>query len=194
MHPAKLRNRLVEYTIQHSGYINHRGYLGMSRIAECPRALYFEVIEGKAANERHHLICHIGYLLERDLVSRLSALGLYRPGRELRAFDGRFIGHTDGEMDGDLLEIKTTTQEKLNEIRRTGRIPRRHFLQVQTYMNHGGYRRANVVYLARDTGDIWVDNIAFSKETAIRCDKKAMRILDAIDRREPPACECGRCR
>jgi hypothetical protein len=197
MIPNQLSKAILDWTVEHSGY-EDRHYLGMSRIADCSRRLYFEMSNGRPAFDLdRHLMCYLGYLFEADVKRRLEALNLYRPGseRELVAnFDPRFRGHTDGELvDGSLLEIKSMLQPYIDQIRQSRRLPVRHFQQVQVYLRHGGYNFAHVIYVARDTGQIYTAGVRIHPATGDRLDRKAVAILRAVDANEPPECECGRC-
>lgn len=94
MKAGEIREKLVDWTKAHSG-LEQRAYLGMSRIAECPLALFDEMANGRGFSLEMHLKCYAGYLWERDVKARLEALGLYAPGseRELTAaWDSRFRG------------------------------------------------------------------------------------------------------
>jgi hypothetical protein len=181
------------WTAENSGHEDRR-YLGMSRISECPRRLYFEVLNGTPATESDKLRFYAGYLWERDVVSRLKSLGLYSANsREITALGGRFVGHTDGEIEGDLLEIKSVTSNKYERLLRDKRLPSNHFRQIQTYMLHGKYQRAFVVYVVRDMGDIHVEEVRCIPKIGETMTEKARRILSAIDAGNPPQCECGNC-
>lgn len=189
---------LVQWTMQRSGY-EDRSYLGMSRIGECPRVLYTDYINVKRDwNEANHLMCYAGYLWERDIRERLKALGMYAEfsERQLVAdFDERFRGHVDGELtDGSLLEIKSVTQAKLEIIKMTRRMPLKNFQQVQTYLRHGGYEHAQVVYVSRDTDELFVYEVTLSKGVQDLMDEKARGILAAVDAGQAPKCVCGRCK
>ncbi len=198
MNVSDLQNRLLEWTVAHSG-AEKRGYLGMSSIGECPRELYRRMVENgqRDWSIEMHLNCYSGYLFERDVRARLQAIGAYAPvsEREIVAdFDPRFRGHCDGElMDGRLLEIKSTVQANLDGIMASRRIPRRHFEQVQMYLHHGHYPAAVVVYVARDTGQMYVAEIRPAKEVVRNLNEKARRVLECVDRAEMPECECGKC-
>lgn len=191
MHSTELGKKLLNYTITNSG-AEHRAYLGMSAIGDCPRQLYLHYISGRQWTTQGHFYCYLGYLFERDLLCRLAAINskLLRPAQEFSDFGGRFMGHTDGEWDGDLLEIKTTIAEKLPN----GRIPERHYWQLQTYMHYGDYRQAKIIYIARDTGAFVVRNIVRVHKMGELARLKAASILEAADLRQPPECECGRCK
>jgi len=190
-----IQDSLVRYTVEHSGP-QMRDYLGMSRIADCPLALYREMMGQRIIDVPTHLRFYAGYLWERDVKARLQAVGLYAPGSErelIAGWDARFRGHTDGQIDGALLEIKSTHSGRLDYIRSTRRIPRAHFYQVQCYLRHGGLPGAVLVYVARDTGALWVHAVDPVQTVAENLDVKARRVLAAVDARTPPACECGRC-
>lgn len=190
-----LRKQLLNWTLTHSG-AEFRDYLGMSRIAECPRLLYDELLYGRDWSTAAHLLCYQGYLHERDVLARLQAMNGHQlgPGRQFSDFGGRFRGHSDAEWDGDLLEIKSTVSQDLDRIRENKHLSVRHFWQIQTYMHYGRYARALVVYVARDTGYLYVAQIRYLEHIAERARLKASVILEAIDHKEPPDCECGHCK
>lgn len=196
MNPVMVATKLKEWTIANSG-LESRTYLGMSRIGECPQMLARELSNGKRWTNEDALRCYAGYLWEADVKSRLETLGIYKRGseRELVAeFDHRYMGHTDGELrDGSLLEIKSTVQEKLNQIRRDKRIPLKNYRQVQTYMRHGHYAQALVVFVARDTGDLYTHTVIPDRACMDVMDEKALSILAALDAGELPTCTCNRC-
>lgn len=191
MQASKLGKLLLNHTITHSG-AERRTYLGMSQIGHCQRKLYYIMVQGREWTTQAHLYCHLGYLFEESILARLRAIEpLLGPSREFSDFGGRFAGHSDGEWDGDLLEIKSTTSNLLIDM--NGRIPRNHFWQVQVYMFYGHYKQAQVIYVARDTGQLRVEAIRFHERTAELARLKAASILEAVDLRQPPECECGRC-
>lgn len=195
--PKQIKQALVDWTIQHSGY-EDRSYLGMSRIGECPRLLYTDFINVQRDwDVAHHMMCYAGYLWESDIKSRLRAAGLYADLSErqlIAEFDERFRGHTDGELlDGSLLEIKSVTQLKIEQIKSTRRIPIKNYHQVQVYLRHGGYKRAQVIYVARDTDDLFVYEVTPNREIQDLLDDKARQILLAVDLGHAPVCQCGRC-
>jgi hypothetical protein len=193
---SQVATALVDWTLRHSGF-EERSYLGMSRIGECPRVLFDEFSTGREWDRQHHLMCYAGYLWEKDIKLRLREIGLYTDFSErqlVAEFDDRFRGHIDGELlDGSLLEIKSVTQAKIETIRVTQRIPVKHFEQVQCYLRHGNYERALVVYVARDTDEIYVAQVKPVKDVAEKLDRKARDVLAAIDANERPLCTCGRC-
>ncbi len=197
LNARQVKEALVEWTIAHSGY-EDRSYLGMSRIGECPRVLFTDFIKVKRDwDPAHHLLCYAGYLWERDIRTRLRESGLYAElsEREIVAeFDERFRGHIDGELqDGSLLEIKSTVQAKIDTIQATNKIPLKNYQQVQVYLRHGGYDRAQVVYVARDTDELLVYEVRPNRGVQDLMDDKARWVLSAIDEGVAPGCTCGRC-
>lgn len=191
MYASELHAKLMNWTMLNSG-IEHRDYLGMSAIGECRRALYTRMIQGRRFEAQDHLYCYQGYLFERDIIERLRSVDASRlgPSREFSDFGGRFQGHSDGEWDGDLLEIKSVGSESHLPVARIGR---RHYWQVQTYLHYGRYDECKMIYVARDTGRIRVLHIRRNYRVGEMARIKAQEILEAVDHRVAPECECGRC-
>ena len=139
---------------------------------------------------------HEGLVHERDIIERLIAaeVPVLNQGREVVApFDPRCVGHIDGEVDGDLLEIKSCTSEAFELVRWKGAKPR-HEDQVQMYMRYGGYARALIVYKCRSTGEVWVVEVEQDEAAGDELERKAKEIFAAVDRGVAPECTCGRCR
>ena len=192
MNASKLNSMLVNWTMNNSG-IEYRDYLGMSAIGDCRLKLYTRMIQGQRFNLQDHLFCYEGYLAERDIIERLrsldaSALG---PSQEFSDFGGRFQGHTDGSWDGDLLEVKSVA--KTEWLPTTDRIAAKHYWQVQIYMMYGRYEETKMIYKARDTGQMRVVHIKRNHRVGEMARIKAQEILEAVDHRRPPECDCGRC-
>lgn len=218
MEASELGRRLLNYTVANSG-AEHRSYLGMSAIGHCPLKLYRELVYGRVWNTQQHLYCERGYAAEQRILLKLAGLaGLETtrlPGYPFAAFraalddltrqaggplgpaetfsdmGGRFVGHTDGSWEGDLLEIKSTSGYKLAQLGE--KVSPNHYWQAQAYMRYGGYRRTLFVYLAVDTNQVKIVPVRFNERLAEAVRLKAATILEAVERREPPDCECGRC-
>ena len=171
-----------------------RDYLGMSAISQCPRRLYNNMMYGQPRPSlKSARLFHEGYLHEHDVIMRLLKTGVAvtNLGRELIApFDGRFRGHIDGEIDGDLLEIKSVNDERFAMVMDDGPFDE-HCDQVQLYMRFGGYARAVIVYKCRTDGDIWTEEVARDDQRGAILEKKAKGLLAMLDRSEPPKCTCG---
>lgn len=177
--------RITDHLIETGGH-EQRFYLGMSQISRPEEALVQEMLTGTptpGTDDRLRLA--MGYHFERLMLERLHAMHLLRtaPRRELvAAFDERFRGHIDGEFsDGSLLEIKSITEQKRQHIRDTRKLPAYHFQQVQLYLHHGGYDRAHVVYVARDSGQVLVKTLYAVPDVARELNDKARRVLARYD-------------
>lgn len=194
LEPKELREDLERWTEEHCGWEEDRDYLGMSGISECPAELYDRLVDGRgpvfgrAARLRYEECLH-----KRDLVKRLEGLGSYEPGCEVVAdFDERFQGHTDGEVAGLLLDVESVTRRDFKEVRARNRALQGHYEQVQCYLRYGGWERAVVLYKCRETGEVRPIMVWPHFETQERLERKAREVLEAVDRGERPACECGR--
>ena len=174
-----------------------RDYLGMSQISRCPRWLYRNLMNGRRPpGGRALLAIHEGQMHQEDILERLriAKVQVDARGRELVApFDERVRGHIVGEIDGDVLLIKTLRdREAITSVMERGPRPWDRD-QMQMYMRYGGYRRGMVVYKERQSGDVWVCWVTYNEERGQRLEEKARMVLAAVDAGEPPECECGRC-
>lgn len=194
MNAVDLREALEHYTVRNSGHEDQRNYLGMSQISKSEEEL-LRICTGDQwlPGLRDHLRLALGHVFEADMKDRLegvfSDLGIEvysLEGETLEAdFDSRFKGHTDGwlKWQGEevLIEIKSTFDEKLQRIISERRIPRSDYDQVQMYLHHGGFQRAFVIYIARETGRMWVHEVTQSPGMIERLNTKARRVLAAYD-------------
>jgi len=193
MDAKELRERLERWLAQNSGY-EERSYLGMSQIFQCPANLYDQVVDGREEFQgRAARMCYEGYLHERDMIARLVDCGLYEEAGELVApWDERFRGHPDGQVDGDVLEVKSVTAAKFEEVRKSNRALQHHYEQVQIYLLYGRWERGVIVYKCRETGEIRPIVVWPHPPTQARLEEKAKAVLAAVDAGVRPKCECGR--
>jgi len=196
MNGAEIRRALDAAMNTHE----QRDYLGMSQIGYCVREIYFRVTDGKTPESAQNLnlrrLQYLGILYEQDAIARLEAQGVKIDARQrelVAPFDDRFRGHIDGEIDGDLLEIKTVYNQRAIQRVRAHGVLSRHSMQIQAYMRYGEYERAQVLYIARDSGQPWVVTVLRSEQTGEDVEAKARRILAALDRKRAPSCQCGKC-
>lgn len=194
MHPRTLRLALESDAV--FGEFERRSYLGMSQIYRCPRVLYMSMVNGRVRpGLGGRRLCHEGLVHEADVIARLAAAGIEVSGQGhevVAGFDPRFRGHVDGLIDGEVLEIKSVSQALFDaEVRRRALPP--HVWQVQAYLRYGGWDWGQLVYKARDSGRVWVHAVRVDMLIGAQIEEKARRVLAAVDRGEPPACECGRC-
>jgi hypothetical protein len=193
----QIEEQIMHYIRIHSGFETHRNYLGMSHLGNCPRKLYKDFVLGKNADDRIHLGAFSGYSMERIEKELLIGAGIAREKtRELVAdFDPLLRGHIDAEtIDGDLLEIKSVNTYKFEtRIQQKNLALPEHFEQVQVYMHFGGYSKALIVYICRETFQHKVFSIPYSPEVAGRLIRRAKLVLLAIHEKRVPVCECGKC-
>jgi hypothetical protein len=199
MNPSFIENSLGQYISTNSGLDQHRDYLGISKIAGCPRRTVKEFLYGLInPDDISHRMCFAGYEQERSIREILIAQGVMMEPvvyAEIAApFDKRLKGHIDGmTRDGDLIEIKSVSARKYQKVIETGKSLTDHFIQCQLYMRYGGMKQAFIVYRCRETYEHRVIRIPYKPEQAEKFERKAKRILEFIDREELPDCECGRC-
>jgi len=177
-------------------FSERRDYLGMSQISRCPLALYNDMVKGGVSNRVGRLMCHEGYLHERDVLERMIAaqFNVVDRGKELVAgFDGRVRGHIDGACEGNLLEVKSLSIARFDLVLMHGAFFE-HMDQCQMYMRYGGYSRALIIYKCRESGELFVYSLNRSEERGERLEQKAKDVLAAVDCRFPPRCECGKCK
>lgn len=195
-----LKSSINEYIQRHSNYDEHRNYLGISKISECPTRVYDEFLEGAPGSESIYRMCYAGYEQEKMILEMLSGIGFARiltnENKEVIApFDDRLRGHIDAEdYVGNLLEIKSVNSVKFNKIVQAGRSLPNHYIQVQLYMRYGRWKSAWIVYRCRETYEHHFIYVNYYAKMADEYERKAKRILAAIDQKIRPECECGRCK
>ena len=193
--PMNLQTALIHYTAHHPWLEPHRTYIGLSGIADCPRILYDKYLRS-AGNSEHGntklLTYYMGYAMEADIISRLQAIGDYQPSIEISLYDGLVKGHTDGSFNSDLLEIKSVALTEY--LPRNGRLPDRVWWQVQAYMAYTQFTQTQVVYIARDYGELMVIPVRFSRAMQTKVENKIDRLVNAVRLHQRPPCECGKCR
>lgn len=198
MNAHSLKDMLVTGLRKQSGLEGHRHYVGMSGIGGCSRKLYQEYLDGrKPPRDQDHWFCWTGYMHEAAVV---KLLGITQQPREIVAgFDQRFRGHTDFELGDTVVDIKSVNWEKFQWLMAKEEYPHNNIAQVQMYMRHGNFANAVLIYVARDVPPrdfvvpFWTIDVKPDTELMDILDDKAKRILRAIDRRQPPMCECGWC-
>lgn len=193
----------------------HRDYLGMSQIGNCPYQTYNDVVNPQPANHRLNWYNWSGYLHEDGIrealeFSGVSLLPKDDPHHSLVApFDGRYRGHVDFITDDwTVIDVKTVNTYKYKSMRAGGYIPMYNYAQIQAYLDHGGFEHGVLVYLCRDlpyrlwedTSEPWVNDsmsngfvpafwavdIFPDESYQDLLNRKAELILEAIDNKEPP--------
>ncbi|MFA6270908.1 MAG: hypothetical protein WC657_06920 [Candidatus Paceibacterota bacterium] len=142
----QLQSELISWTVGHSGYEEARQYVGLSGIADCEVEMFERYVHGSGRqNVAAHLKTRICYELEEALKKRLKEMGRYGEPEMISVHAGLVQGHTDGwdRASDELIEIKTVpTSDQFPE---EGRIPNRHFWQVQAYLHFTKREAAQVI-------------------------------------------------
>lgn len=199
MNAQEIQHQIDQYIVNHSGLDQHRDYLGISKIADCPRKAYREYFDGVSLSEEAHRMCFTGYEQETNILVMLVGMGVAKLLREdekevVAPFDNRLRGHIDAlTCEGDLLEIKSVSLNKFQGILASGKAPRRNYIQVQLYMLYGRWAKTFIVYRCRETYEHTVLYVPFNGMQALKFQQKAARLLESIDSKVEPECECRRC-
>lgn len=188
---ADIQAALLDYTVKTSGHDDRRDYIGLSTIIDCPAEIYRRFFNLTPASVRRRLRTKASYEIEENLKARLKAMGIYSTGKEISLYDGLVKGHTDGEIFGDLLEIKTIP---LDDQIPAGKIPIRAFWQTQAYMKYGGYLLCHLLYYSRENGFFRFFEVDPNIPVMNLIEDKIKRIVSAIKAKTPPNCECGKCK
>jgi len=142
--------------------------------------------EGSIPDDETRLKYYQGTIAERGL--RLRLMELHRSGRlvfeeprEIRAFDGLLVGHTDGAVDGVVIEYKTVpTAEILQEVISRHKLPWRVYTQIQAYMLWGPYPSGMVIYECRSGGRPWIHEVARDSRVQQTLHDKARQLVDTL--------------
>lgn len=193
--PKEVENLINEHMVLHSRFEEKRDYLSISHISECPRRIYDEFLNGFEVSDMTHRMCYAGYQQEESIRDILITHGLIQQiNVEVKAIDTRFMGHMDGLNNEYVIEIKSVSSRKWDNILKKNKCLWKHFVQVQLYMRYAHRNQAIVVYRNRETYEHKVFIVQYKKPLADSFEKKAFMILDCIDQKTPPICECGRCK
>jgi hypothetical protein len=195
--PREVETKIDQHLRLHSGLEPHRAYLGISQVARCPRLAYRSYLEGvDTGSDYAHRMCYAGYLYEKDVLQRLREMRIATLNRRevVAKVDDRLRGHIDGVTTwGDLLEIKSVTTSKFDLVSSQARALHEHNDQVQLYMRYGGYKFCWLIYVCRESFEHKVIRVRYDEAKGVALEQKALRILEAIDQRKMPKCECGYC-
>lgn len=195
MKAADLKDRLVRHTIEHSGHDTDRTYLGMSQIDRREDDLVREMVTGERwrPTDDQHLMLHLGRVFEASVQDRLWDLGLLVENSEERelvaGFDERFRGHIDGEIldrahgerEPECFDVKCISQFELQKRTSERRARDKDFAQMQMYVHHGGYERGHIIYVSRESGQIYVHEVRPVRSLIDALNAKARRVLAAVD-------------
>jgi len=188
----EIEKKLVQWSAANSGYDEHRPYIGLSGIGDCSLLIWRRFFNHTGASTESRLKTRYSYEIEEDIKRRLQAIGIYSPGKEISIYDGLVKGHTDGEINKDLLEIATIPlTEYLPHI---NHIPSKKLYQSQAYMLYGHYDRALILYFARDYGVFRIFDLHRDPVMDDRIMSKVDALVEFVRAKVPPPCDCGKCR
>lgn len=191
MKAEDLERILIDWTLRHSGYDEHRNYIGLSGIADCPQIIYHRYFNETPASNGLKLRTRYSYEIEANLIDRLKGLGIYKERKNpITAYGGIVQGHIEGEVSGSLLEIKTVP---LAEHLPNGSVPRKVYWQSQAYMYYGAYPETLCLYFARDSGQFKVFDLWPDHRIMMDIDRKIQNLIIAIQIKKQPDCTCGKC-
>lgn len=197
MKAERMQYLINSYMQEYSGLDQHRDYLGISKVALCPKQAILEYRNGVGQpSEFAHRMCYAGYEQEAEIMKIMLGANI---SKELKSnevvapFDSRLRGHVDGEtVDGELLEIKSVSTHKYQAVSGRNWALRNHFIQVQLYMRYGPWKNCFIVYRCRETYEHHVVHVQYSERQAFQFENKAKLLLAHIDADTIPACDCGR--
>lgn len=200
MDSVSIQKQIIKYITENSGLDQSRTYLGISKIADCPRRAFREYFNGPTLTPDSHRMCYAGYEQERLIMQILVDCRIAKSFPDDRhkevvsTIDPRFRGHIDGiAIDESLLEIKSVSTKKFEKVLQTGRALYPHFIQTQLYMRYGSFPRALIIYRNRETYEHLVIDVPYIPAKALEFENKSKSLLQAIDDNRLPACECGHC-
>ena len=155
----KISESLLLYTAENSNYQLSRDYVSMSHASLTFEEIINQFRDGFPDSLETRLRCYKGYQLERDLMERLKNVFGNRvtTGIEYSAFDGMVKGHPDFCFDGFPADCKSVLMD--DWLPKDGKISRKIYWQMQSYMMYGNKEKALVIFESRESGkleDYWI--------------------------------------
>lgn len=190
---------LQEQIEKESGLDQKRQYVGISKIADCPRKTYFELRAGISPSPESHRYCYAGYHQEADIWRQLCSLGIAKTdsrGMEVvSSWNPNFKGHIDGlTIGGELIEIKSVSSKRFESVLEKGKSMFAHFCQVQLYMRYLKVDCAFIIYRNRESYEHKIFRVQYMPNIAEKFEKRARELVKALELNVAPACECGNCK
>lgn len=153
---------IEQHTADISGFQTKRDYISMSHAFEDADTLLKYYNSGFEDSLAIRLKCYKGYQWERDLMTRFKAAYpafLYYPEKEIEisAFGGLVKGHVEGTFEGYPCDCKTVPLDE--HLPKDGKVSKRIYWQLQSYMRYMEREKALVIFESRETGhlrDFWI--------------------------------------
>jgi hypothetical protein len=190
----QLKENLEKVTISNSNYEKQREYISLSHISECPTKIYSDFKNGYSQPDIFGLLkCYKGYQEEQDIKRRLKVCYPgYIETKEISIYNGLFKGHTDGELMGCLIEIKSFAKNEYIP-QSYEKISYRIKCQIQAYMIYGCYSTCYLIMESRESGMITVLEVMKDEKLMEIILKKMEILLKASENNKVPICICGKC-
>lgn len=189
----QIRDRLILETTTTENNRVPGDYIGLSRIGACSRQIVTEYFGGREMSEAELLKRHNNYRVELDIKKRLMdqfgddvKFGAYVSG-----YNGLVKGHPHFWFCGMPGYIKSVVLDKWLPQKR---LPRRVQYQMQGYMHYSQTALALVIYESRESGRIEVYCVEMDREMGDEIDRKVAYLIDCVNERRIPECDCGRCK
>jgi hypothetical protein len=179
MNAKYLENTLIDFTVRHSQYDEHRNYVGMSQILRSESEILDNFRHGTPADDAARLKCYKGYQMERDLVTRCRAIWKNRiTFRELEAYNGWVKGNPDFFFDESPCDCKSVLLD--THIPARNKIPQRSYWQMQAYLLFSQVNRGFLIYESRETGKIVVHTVYENSNIQAEIKLKLQRIVETL--------------
>ncbi len=191
MNAWELEYKLTDFSVRTSGYDEHRDYIGLSGVWDCPLVIYRRYFNRMGVSTEARLKTKYSYEVEDIIKRRLRAMGILSPSREISLYDGLVKGHTEGEILGRLFDVKTVA---ISAHFPNGQLPYKVRFQMNAYMKYGPYPDTLVIYFARDSGLFKAYDLFPDSDIQIEIVVKLEQLVEAVRNKRQPKCECGRCR
>ena len=189
MNSNELQRLIVKETIRVCGHQERQGELHMSCL-HLPDELIIKYIrEGNKQEEKSKSKLFQGTWAEEGMTGRLY--NIFHPdgtvkasNLEINAYGGRLIGHIDFLMDVDVFVeyMSFGTPEKLMIQKNTGKIPRKKYCQIQSYLLWGKFDKAFFIGEDRDEGELWVKEIYPDHKFQSELKAKVERLLPELEK------------
>jgi len=177
---TKLEDDLVKITSKKSNYETKRNYIPMSQAYKTEEELISDYKNGYSDNELIRLKCYKGYQMERDIIEILT--DIY--GEEittdicLSAYSGLVQGHPDFKLWGMFGDVKSVLMDKW--IPDPDRIPRRVYMQMQSYMLFSNTKRCLLIYESRESGLLKVISVHANDNVQLEINIKFKHVVDKV--------------
>lgn len=188
MNIPQFESTLKDVTGDLCGHEVRKGVLGMSNLYLPVEEILQRYRDGYHPSEEQKMKLFQGTQSEIGIRGRLEIvckkLGLeWGDPRTLVAYNGRLTGHTDGDVERQIvIEVKTVPDyEILKRMKQDGRVPFKVFSQVNAYCLWGPFERGLVIYETRNEGALWLVDVLPSRKIQDELKQKVERVLQAIE-------------